>query len=212
MHIIRGMPRQPHPNKHQQRTAVTRRKLLTSARRVFARNGFEAARIEDIAVEAGHTRGAFYANFKTKEDLFFALLEQQVSLHIQRIHDLLERCSNPEQRLESLRDYYIERMADRQWVMLMLEFKLFAVRHGKLRAKLAEAHRRIRSSLNVEALETLLPAHLQVGKESHEVRRAALEAALNGLVLENAYDPKRISEDQVISILRRVFNMLLETQ
>ncbi len=199
-----------HPNKHQQRTEVTRRKLLTSARRIFARDGFEAARIEDIAAEAGHTRGAFYANFKNKEDLFFALLEQQVRLHIQRIQNLLERCPNPEQRLEALCDYYVERIADRQWVMLMLEFKLFAVRHGKLRAKLAEAHRRIRSSLNVEALETLLPARLQMPRESNEVRRAALEATLNGLVLENTYDPKRISEDQVVSILRRVFNMLMD--
>ena len=54
-------------NKHQRRTEETRRKLLAAGLRVFARDGFEASRLEDIAAEAGHTRGAFYANFATKE-------------------------------------------------------------------------------------------------------------------------------------------------
>ncbi len=64
-------------NKHQQKSEATRRKLLEAALRIFVRDGFEAARLEDIAKESGHTRGAFYANFDTKEDLFLALLEQQ---------------------------------------------------------------------------------------------------------------------------------------
>ena len=61
-------------NKHQQKSEATRRKLIDAALRIFARDGFEAARLEDIAKESGHTRGAFYANFDTKEDLFLALL------------------------------------------------------------------------------------------------------------------------------------------
>lgn len=197
-------------NKHQQRTELTRRKLLRSARRIFARHGFEAARIEDIAADSGYTRGAFYANFSSKEDLFFALLEQQANEHVQNIRRLIERYSSPEQRLDALCNYYVTRVADRQWVLLMLEFKLFALRHGRLRAKLAQAHRRIRASLNLQEIRNLLPGRLQRSAETEEARRAALEAALNGLVLEHAYDPLRISEDQVVSTLRRIFNLLME--
>ncbi|MBV9158634.1 MAG: TetR/AcrR family transcriptional regulator [Acidobacteriaceae bacterium] len=197
-------------NKHQQRTEATRRKLLKSARRIFARDGFEGARLEEIANEAGHTRGAFYAHFKSKEDLFFALLDQQIREHIQNIQRLMESCRNPEARLAALREYYVQRIADRQWVMLMLEFKLFALRRSALRAKLAEAHRRIRSSVKADLLGKLLPARLQRTPETDELRRTALEAALHGLVLEHAYDPKRISEEQVASILRRIFDMLME--
>jgi AcrR family transcriptional regulator len=58
----------PPLNKHQQKTEETRRKLLAAALRIFARDGFERSRLEDIAAEAGYTRGAFYANFATKED------------------------------------------------------------------------------------------------------------------------------------------------
>lgn len=197
-------------NKHQRRTEATRRKLIKSARRVFARDGFEAARIEDIASDAGHTRGAFYAHFHSKEDLFFALLEHQAREHIQNIQRRMECCHDPEERLEALRKYYLERVADHQWVMLMLEFKLFALRHARQRAKLAEAHRRIRASVKIHSIGKLLPAHLQRSPESEELCRAALEAALNGLVLEHAYDPKRISEQQMVSILRRIFDLLME--
>lgn len=199
-------------NKHQQRTALTRRKLLRSARRVFARDGFEASRIEDIAADSGYTRGAFYANFKSKQDLFFALLEQQAHEHVQKIRRLIERYSSPEQRLHALCDYYVERIADRQWVLLMLEFKLFALRHGRLRPKLAEAHRRIRASLNLDEIRNLLFRSLPRSPEFEEARRAALEAALSGLVLEHAYDPLRISEDQVVSTLRKIFNLLMEAE
>ncbi len=198
-------------NKHQLRTQATRGKLLKSARRIFARDGFEAARIEEIARDAGHTRGAFYASFDTKEDLFFALLEQQAREHFNKIYQLLERYSNPEERLVALREYYVRLTADRQWVMLMLEFKLFAVRHSRFRAKLAATHRGIRSStMKIDAIKSRLPARIQLRADADEVRRVALEATLNGLVLEHAYDAKRISEDQVASILRRIFDLLMQ--
>lgn len=201
-----------HPNKHQLRTDATRRKLLKSARRIFAREGFEAARIEDIAANAGHTRGAFYAQFNSKEELFFALLEQEVKEHAQRIEALLECCTNAEERLEALRDYYVARAADLQWVMLMLEFKLFALRHPRLKARLVEVHRRIRSLLNVDAIRRLLPERVHLDPELIELRRVALEGTLNGLALEHAYDPKRISEDQLGSILRQTFNLLMRPE
>ena len=51
---------------------------MLAAEQTFARDGYEAARLEDIAARAGYTRGAFYANFESKEDIFFALLEQWV--------------------------------------------------------------------------------------------------------------------------------------
>jgi AcrR family transcriptional regulator len=195
-------------NKHQQRTEETRRKLLSAGLRIFARTGFEASRIEDIAAEAGHSRGAFYANFDTKEDLFFALLEQQAGKRVKLLQTLLEGVESPEERLRVLRKFYVGRVGDRQWVMLTLEFKLFALRHGNLRAKLASAHRRIRASMNMEALEKLLPVR-HFDQATKEMEKVILEVVLNGLVLEHAYDPKRISEQQAIAMLGRVFDVFI---
>jgi len=48
----------------------TRRQLLVAARRVFERDGFLAARITDIAEEAGVAHGSFYTYFTSKEEIF----------------------------------------------------------------------------------------------------------------------------------------------
>src|SRR5277367_6268979 len=63
----------------QERSVQTRAELLRAARKVFAREGFERARLEGIAEEAGKTRGAFYAHFENKEDVFFAIFEEDVA-------------------------------------------------------------------------------------------------------------------------------------
>jgi AcrR family transcriptional regulator len=186
-------------NKHQLRTAATRRALLQSARRIFARDGFEACRIEDIAAATGHTRGAFYAHFSTKEDLFFAILEQEAGSRIERIKKLLDRCTNSRDRLAALRGFYVDRVTDRQWAMLVLEFKLFALRHPRLRPKLAATHRRLRASLRLESVD----------QAWDEPKKAALEAILSGLSLEHAYDPLRISEQQAVAILGSLFDTLV---
>jgi AcrR family transcriptional regulator len=195
------------PNKHQQRTEHTRRKLLEAGSRVFARDGFEAARIEDIAAASGHTRGAFYANFETKEDLFLVLLEQQAVKRVGELSAVLERSKTAHAALKALRAAYLERANDSRWAMLTLEFKLFALRHGK-HAKLAAAHRRIRASMNFDAIKKFLPPRL-CDTKTGEACKVMLEVALAGLVVEHAYDPKRISRQQVTILLGQIFDMFV---
>jgi AcrR family transcriptional regulator len=204
-----GLVKTGEQTKHQQRTEATRRALLDAAKRIFARDGFEAARIEDIAGATGHTRGAFYAHFNSKEDLFFALFEQEAGERLRDLRSVLEQCPDTAGRLRVLRRFYVGRASDRQWVMLALEFKLFAWRHPKLRAQLARTHRRIRESLKVETISKLIPELMRAGRESREVRRVALEAVLNGLVLEHAYDPETISQRQATAVLGRMFDVLM---
>jgi AcrR family transcriptional regulator len=60
-----------------ERQAQTRAALLDAAARVFVERGFAGASVEAIAAEAGYTRGAFYSNFATKEELFVALLQER---------------------------------------------------------------------------------------------------------------------------------------
>lgn len=57
----------------------TRRALLDTARRLFTRDGFQSTRTEEIAEQAGLTRGALYHHFRDKEDLFRAVHEEVVA-------------------------------------------------------------------------------------------------------------------------------------
>jgi AcrR family transcriptional regulator len=199
------------PNKHQQRTEETYRRLIAAGLRIFARDGFEASRIEDIAAEAGHTRGAFYANFDSKEDLFFALLEQQAEKRVKRMQAILDVVHTREEALQALRAFYLECAADRQWVLMMLEFKLFALRHGNPRAKLVAAHQRIRASLKLESMEKLL-GYNERHPDAERLKKVVLEVMLSGLVLEHAYDPKRVSQKDAVMLLGRAFDLVVEAE
>src|SRR5271167_4150372 len=65
-------------NKHQARTEETQAKILDAAEEVFSEQGFEKAQLEEVAARAGYTRGAIYAHYASKEDVFLALMEQRV--------------------------------------------------------------------------------------------------------------------------------------
>src|SRR5262245_25467814 len=72
----------------------TRDKLFEAAARVFEDQGIGSASIEAIAAAAGFTRGAFYSNFRSKDELIIAMLEDHVEQSVGRIRDLLVRHSN----------------------------------------------------------------------------------------------------------------------
>ncbi len=196
-------------NKHQQKTEVTQRRLLKAAYRIFARDGFEAARIDDIATEAGYTRGAFYAHFASKEDLFFALVEDQSLQALEVIRAAMAECTTERERMETLRDYYIGKLSDRRWSVLILEFKLYALRHPGRRAKLAAAYRSVRAKMQWGEVVGLCAEDLGPTPEEREMKRIALQVMLQGLVLELAYDPATISEKQACGLLGRLFDFLV---
>ena len=63
-------------------------KLFEAAARVFEEQGIGSASIEAIAAAAGFSRGAFYSNFKSKDELIIAMLEDHVERSIERNLDL----------------------------------------------------------------------------------------------------------------------------
>jgi AcrR family transcriptional regulator len=198
-------------NKHQIRTEATKKKLIEAAFTVFTRDGFEASRIEDIAATAGFTRGAYYAHFESKSDIFFALLEEKSAKAKQKLCAALTRCSNPKECRAAVRDYYVRLVADRQWAILAVEFKLYALRRANLHEQLAEEHRNIRKKMSGWLRQTC-PGAIHPSHETPEFIRAGLEAAYTGLLLERSYDPKRLSEGQVRELLGKIFDALAPFQ
>ena len=79
----------------ERRRQLTREALVASARDVFAKRGFHAASLEEIAEAAGFTRGAVYSNFENKEELFFAVLDRHVELQAAAFDALFEDAGGP---------------------------------------------------------------------------------------------------------------------
>ncbi|HEV7968049.1 MAG TPA: TetR/AcrR family transcriptional regulator [Candidatus Acidoferrales bacterium] len=190
-----------------ERTCATRRKLLDAAKRIFAKDGFEAARLEDIAAGAGYTRGAFYANFKSKEDIFFALFEEWVRERIESLTSALRRHSDASEKLSALRTHYAELATDRHLVLISMEFKLFALRHPEAHARLRGRHRRIRASF-AELFSEVMSALGKTIPIAYPAASACLGAVAQGLLLEHLLDPKTLSEDDVRHVLGLYFDSI----
>src|SRR5687767_3663360 len=69
---------------------TARERLLDAAAEVFAERGYRATRVEDLAAAAGLTKGAVYWNFESKEDIFFALLEERVDRRVRELIGVTE--------------------------------------------------------------------------------------------------------------------------
>jgi AcrR family transcriptional regulator len=193
------------------RTEATRRKLLAAAEKLFARDGFEAARLEDIAFLAGYTRGAFYAHFKSKEDIFFALLEDWVSRRIAEVTALLSQHESPAKRLRALREHYAQIAKDRRLALLSLEFKLFAIRHPEAHDRLRARQRRFRAC----GAELLLGVASSMGRSlpiSGTATAAGLNALSNALLLEHLVDHATFSAAEVRYLLGVFFDAVLGTK
>jgi AcrR family transcriptional regulator len=192
------------------RTRATRRKLLDAAKRIFAKDGFEAARLEDIAAGAGYTRGAFYANFKSKEDIFFALFEEWVGERIESVTKALRRPSNLTEKLVAVRTHYAELATDRRLVLISMEFKLFALRHPEAHARLRSRHRRIRASFG-ELFSELMGALGKTIPIAYPAASACLGAVSQGLLLEHLLDPKTLSDGDVRHVLGLFFDSIFSS-
>ncbi|MGD0428793.1 MAG: TetR/AcrR family transcriptional regulator [Candidatus Acidiferrales bacterium] len=196
------------PSRQQARTATTRRKLLLAAEQTFARDGYEAARLEDIAAHAGYTRGAFYANFDSKEDIFFALLEQWVAQRISEVDALLGRHDNPQQRLRAVREHYAQIAQDRRLALLSLEFKLFAVRHPEAHARLRARQKGLRSC-GADILRRVMKSLGRSLPVSSASAATALGAFSHAMLLEHLVDSSSLSDGEIRHLLGLFFDAVV---
>ena len=181
----------------QKRALLTRQDILRSARTVFARDGFEHARIEDIAAKAGKTRGAFYANFKDKEDVFFAIFEDDMKHDIAELSPLLLALPTIRQRIEALGEYLSKLCQNRERGLLNLEFKLFAIRHPRKRKRLANLHTDMRIRSSVPELERLLPQVMGESTDSQLSDSLTVCGIMDGLALNHLFDPDSFDDKEI---------------
>ncbi len=84
----------------------TRKRLLEAARRIFERDGFLAARVTDIADEAGVAHGSFYTYFGSKEEIFRELfLDVEATM---LISSAASRDPDPWRSIEAANRRYLE--------------------------------------------------------------------------------------------------------
>jgi AcrR family transcriptional regulator len=170
------------------RSNRTREALLSAAEVIFARDGFEASRVEDIAAAAGRSRGAFYANFESKTEVFLALRTLATRRRARELRDRLMPLQTEEQRFTAAFDYMLGAVHDPNTILLQIEFKLFALRHPEMLADLAAKHLQASTSINMEELSDFFPESDQ-SAQTHRRHTLAIEAVLEGFALNALFSP-----------------------
>ena len=138
----------------------TRERLLDAALQVFSRRGYYAASVDEIAAEAGYSKGAVYSNFSNKEELFLALIDRRFAKDAREYPGIINYM-NEGLPVEEGSDFKEQIMKDSTWNILMVEFFLYAIREGSHRDELATRIEQLRGVME-ENLSTL---YAKLGKK-----------------------------------------------
>jgi AcrR family transcriptional regulator len=166
----------------------TRARLLDAAGQVFARRGFHAATVDEVAEAAGYTKGAVYSNFTNKDELFLALLDQRLAAQLQQVEGLYA-IESSQDLLAAMRGRTEQEFAAaRDFGVLMVEFSLYAMRNPSAQAELAKRYRQLRGRL--AELITKRYARHQSSPPMPPEHLAALALATDaGLFLQYSAEP-----------------------
>lgn len=204
-HVPSLVMKQDRPlTKHAIKSKATRDALLKAAEQIFARDGYERAQIDEIAQLSGRTRGAVYAQYKTKEQLFFAVQERQIETAKAEVQKLLLETDDYAERLARLREYY-SGLRDPRAGLLDLELKLYAIRHPESAASWAGRYTRTYGpgSFDAEFGLVQLP-----GRSRLNSRALALASLKTALILTMEFLPDHLPRSEAKLLLKEVFDGL----
>jgi AcrR family transcriptional regulator len=131
-----------------QKQAKTRSALLRSAAKLICRKGITEASIDDVATDAGYTKGAFYANFKSKEEMFLVMLDEAYAEELERLEAHLPGEGAPAEEVrESAEDFLSYVRSNPDWPRLYFEFVVYSARNPEFRDELATRNRAMRERI-----------------------------------------------------------------
>jgi len=197
-------------NKHQVRTEETQSRILDAAGALFSEQGFEKTQLEEVAARAGFTRGAIYAHYASKEDLFLALMEHRVLSKLVTMRRIVEDEPDLSKRRTIFRKWIGSQVADHTWGILMLEFKLYALRRPESRERLQHTYDLLFKTSGGDFVELLYGKNL--GKEQRtaiERRLITMGAIQSAIILESNFRPRLLPKAQLQSVLKELNEALI---
>lgn len=172
--------------------ADTRNLLLQAAARLVSKQGFLATSLDEIAAEAGLTKGAIYWHFSSKHELLLELMHETIRKQMRGRAGELAPILESQDDVGALADWLQKELPDERsdaaQAILLIECSV----HGdpRVRAKLRDIVREIIAE-STELIEGL-QANSQVVDVDPEVVSVFVQALLNGLLLNWLIDPERV--------------------
>ncbi|MFD9322471.1 TetR/AcrR family transcriptional regulator [Streptomyces sp. NPDC060053] len=187
------------------RRVRTRAKLLDAAFEVFAAKGFGRVSIEEVCEAAGYSRGAFYSNFDSLDELFFALYRQRADLIAEQVSGALA-LDGPDLDVPAAVDRVTEvLLLDLDWLLVKTDFLVHAARAPDVAQTLLEHRARLRRAIadrlaRARGLATLPAALGDVDSAAHAVV-AAYDGVTAQLLLDKDVEGARVWLKQLLTAL-----------
>lgn len=173
------------------------RRLLDAARTVFVRHGYHVATLDRVAEAAGLTKGAVYARYESKADLFLALLAERITEREAEIESLPPTKSAGKAVDAMFRQWLARARADEEWSLVVLEFRLAAARDRALNARYTALHDRV---------VRIVVQRLGAGRSGAHARIGL--ALANGILLERLAAPAAIPDALAVEANVALFTAL----
>ncbi|MFF6990825.1 MULTISPECIES: TetR/AcrR family transcriptional regulator [unclassified Streptomyces] len=187
------------------RRVRTRANLLDAAFAVFAAKGFGRVSIEEVCEAAGYSRGAFYSNFGSLDELFFALYRDRAELIADQVAGALA-LDGPGLDVPAAVDRVTDvLLLDRDWLLVKTDFLVHAARDPAVAQTLLDHRARLRGAI-AERLtrargHTRLPAVLgDIDGAAHAVI-AAYDGVTTQLLLDKDAERARSWLRQLLTAL-----------
>ncbi|MBS7396627.1 MAG: TetR/AcrR family transcriptional regulator [Prevotellamassilia sp.] len=188
----------------------TRQRLIEVARELFAKNGLEATTMNDIAKASGRGRRTLYTYFRHKEEIYYAVIEEELALLSEKMEGVTKMHAEPEEKIFAL--IYTHLSIIRETVL----------RNGSLRAEffrdiwMVEKFRRTFDAKEHRILQLVLQEGIDKGRfriENVGLMTDIIHYSVKGLEVPYIYDRlgDGLTEDETYPIVRgilvRVLNM-----
>ncbi|MGW0770487.1 TetR/AcrR family transcriptional regulator [Streptomyces sp. NPDC002676] len=193
------------PKRVTRRRVRTRARLLDAAFAVFAAKGFGRVSIEEICEAAGFSRGAFYSNFATLDELFFALYRERAELIATQVADALAQ-DGPGLDVPAAVDRVTEvLLLDVDWLLVKTDFLVHAARDPAVAQSLLDHRTRLREAIADRLFRarghTELPAVLGDVDGAARAVVAAYDGVTTQLLLDKDVDAARTWLKQLLTAL-----------
>jgi len=189
--------------------AHTRELVLDSASVIFRRDGFHQASIDEIAEQAGFSRGAVYSNFANKEEFFLALHDREAQRRMQLITErLLDDGTLQDAARTAAQTFYERHLADPGLSLLMAEFAVHAARNPDVARRFREQDRLLREATTRLIAEICSRDRIRCGEREASEVVTAMMAICCGITLEQQLAPDTVNlemmEDLFVAIAQRI--------
>ncbi|AYE97633.1 TetR/AcrR family transcriptional regulator [Mycobacterium paragordonae] len=185
------------------RRAETRGRLIDAAIDVFAEKGYGQVTIKDVCTAAGYTRGAFYSQFESLEELLFVIYHQWTAQIAEQVRSAVE-AGDPVHDLPGIIARIAETLLlEREWLLIKVDLLAVAARNPELAQRWSVHRGKLRMTIEDLLTGRGIGSHESIGSagETAQAIIALYDGLATQLLLENDDGAARSRLIQLLNVL-----------